>query len=410
MTSQSAERLRVLFVDDEPNVLAGLRRMLHARRVSWERVFATGGPEALALMEERRFDVIVADLRMPIMTGTELLDRVRVRHPDTIRIVLSGQLNSDAVLPTVRSTHRFLAKPCDGETLVATVSRAVALREVLRSEPVRRLVGQIDQLPSVPQLFTELEVELQRREPSIRRAARLVAQDMGMSAKVLQLVNSAYFAPTQQVTSVERAVAMIGLETLRALVLTLHVFGRFPRTRLRGFNIERLWQHSLDVGKFAHRLLRIAGANEHEANAALVAGLLHATGKMVFAEYLPDAYRQVIEANAGPERECELELEVFGVSHAEVGAYLLGLWGLPDVIVEAVAWHHRPSARVGDDFSPTAAVHLADLFSMALRQRSVEDDSFQALKRLPLDWELLERVGAASRLGEWLEAVQREES
>lgn len=409
MSDAVGSRLRVLFVDDEPHVLAGLRRMLHAKRVPWQCTFANGGDEALHWMERERFDVIVADLRMPGMTGVELLDRVRQRQPETIRFVLSGQTRSEAVLPTVRLTHRFLAKPCDADTLVVAISRAVALREVLGSESVRKLLGSIDQLPSVPQLFLELEAELQRPEPSLRRAARLVAQDMAMSAKVLQLVNSAFFAPARKVTSVERAVAMVGLETLRALVLTLHVFGRFPTGRVRGFSLDALWQHSLETGTFARRLMRIAGANEDESNAALAAGLLHCAGKLVFAEYLPERFRRILSPHPSDGGSCERERQEFGVTHAEVGAYLLGLWGLPDPIVEAVAWHHRPSARAGSDFSPTAAVHLADAFSVALRARHADEEPEEVLRRLPLDWECLTRVGAAGQVTEWFELVQRED-
>ena len=361
----SADPIRVLFVDDDPNVLAALRRMLHSFRERWRPAFANGGAEALAALEREPFDVVVSDVRMPGMTGFELLEHVRERFPGVVRIALTGQSGREQVLPTVRPTQQFLAKPCDAETLRAVVERAVRLKRQLGAPGLQEIVGSVETLPTLPRLYAELEAELRRPEPSVRRAAALVARDIGMSAKVLQLVNSAFFAPARRVNSVERAVAMLGLDTLRTLVLGAHVFEQFRPDRASGFQPEPLWHHSLHTAAISRKIVGDLGGGEEDEGAALTAGLLHGAGKLLFARYSPARFREVLEAIRRGASDCEAEFEVFGVTHAEAGAYLLGLWGLPDPIVEAVAWHHHPIAH--DHESPVLlATHLADVVSVAI--------------------------------------------
>ena len=381
---------RVLFVDDEPMLLGALQRMLRPMRGEWEMHFAPGGAEALALMAARPFDVIVTDMRMPGMDGAELLAEVCRRYPLTMRVVLTGQCSAETMMRLASTAHRVLHKPCGPETIKTTIQRTCSLQELLRSEQLAALTGRLPTVPSPPALYVAIVEELKQPEPSLEKIAVLMAQDIGMAAKLLQLANSALLGLRWPVPTVSQAVLVLGLETTKALVLAAGVFARYDPAALAPFSINNLWQHSQEVGALARRIAAEEGAEREVALDAAFGGLLHDIGRLVLAAQLPEAYKKVLEL---VERDglavTEAEAHVFGATHAEVGAYLLGLWGLPEALVEAVAWHHRPSQCPGRDFTVLTAVHAADT-------------ALPGGDGVP-DVEYLERLGLRDRMPVWAE-------
>ncbi|RMG44439.1 MAG: HDOD domain-containing protein [Acidobacteria bacterium] len=385
---------RILFVDDEPNVLAGLKRMLRSLRREYEMEFVGSGKEALAAMERQPADVVVADMKMPGMDGAELLEEIRRRWPDTIRLILSGHAESEAILRSIGPTHQFLAKPCDPETLRRTIRRAYATRELLENPQLKAIVSQVESLPSVPSLFQEVVEELQRPTASLRRVGELIARDVGMSAKILQIVNSAYFGLVQPIHNVERAVAFLGVETITSLVLGAHVFSQFEGNPVPGFSADALMHHSLHTAALGRRLAELECLNKQSADDVFLCGILHDAGKLVLAANLPDKYAEAIEAARDDAiSETEAERSVIGGTHAEIGAYLLGVWGLPDIVVEAVAYHHDPG-RCPDPSMTLTLLHAAN----ALAHGDREADSF-------VDTDFLSARGLADRWKEWREAA-----
>ena len=351
---------RILFVDDDANVLQGLRRMLRDMRQEWHMEFAGGGQEALEVLAKAPFDIVVTDMRMPGMDGGQLLTEVMQRYPHMVRIVLSGQAEEAAVIRTVGAVHQYLSKPCDAETLKKTVARACALRSVLADENLKRVLSHIQSLPSLPALYTRLLEECQNPRGSLRTVGEIIAEDVGMTAKILHLVNSAFFGLRTRVSSPVQAVQLLGLDTVKSLTLCASVFSQFEGA-LHRFPLMAFWRHSLVAGSFA-RIVATAEQNETTfANDASVAGLLHDAGQLVLAANLPDRYAQALDLARTEEIPiADAETKVFGASHAMVGAYLLGLWGLPDSVVEAVARHHDPSNASDLTFAPLTAVHVAD--------------------------------------------------
>jgi putative nucleotidyltransferase with HDIG domain len=351
----------ILFVDDEPRVLEGLRRMLRPLRHEWQMAFASGGVEALEILAVMPCDVLVTDMRMPGMDGVQLLETVRTRFPSMLRIILTGQCNRDTLLRGVSLAHRHLTKPCDPDTLKDTVARACALQQLLKSSSLQTLASRLDSVPSLPSLYLQVVKELEAREPSLPTIGRIISQDMGMTAKILQLANSALFSLPRRVTSAAQAVVLLGSETTRALVLAAHVFSRLDPALLQSFALESLWQHSMAVSALARRVAQTEQADETATGYAATAGMLHDIGKVMLASQWPKVYQEVL---ARTQQEnvplWEAERAVFGAGHAEVGAYLLGLWGLPDPIIEAVVWHHQPEACPGEHFTPLTAVHAAN--------------------------------------------------
>ncbi len=334
---------KILFVDDQPQVLRGLRRALATIPHGWDIEFSTSGEEALDLMSRSSFDVVVSDMRMPRMNGVELLSTVMERYPDTVRIVLSGHSDKEMILNSLNCTHQFLSKPCSTEKIRYTIERACRLRDLLRDKVLIKIATRIKALHSLPTLYGMVVNEMQSPDISIKKVGHIISQDISMTAKVLQIVNSAYFGLPVKITDPQQAAIYLGLETLKALILSIHVFSSFKEdVKYFGQSLTQMWNHNMNVGRLAKEIALFEKAETKQAEEALVAGILHDIGKIILLQ-APDQYKKVDDFinNAG---SCTTDAEYAALktSHAELGAYLLGLWGLPDSIVEAVAFHHNP--------------------------------------------------------------------
>jgi HD-like signal output (HDOD) protein/ActR/RegA family two-component response regulator len=385
---------RILFVDDEPMVLTGLKRSLRIMRAEWEMVFAAGGDEALAAMDRQTFDIIVTDMRMPGMDGAQLLEEVQKRSPHTLRMVLSGQSDRETIMRSVNPAHQFVSKPCEAEELKSRLIRAFALRDLLQNPGLRELVTRLDCLPSLPQGYL-LNEELRRPEPSLQRIDELIGADMAMTAKILKLVNSAFFCLPCEISSASHAVQLLGLDTLRTLVLTAHVFEQFQSRLLTADDVRQISDHSLAVSNSARKIALFEHADQHIQNESFTAGLLHDAGKLILASALGEQYGKVLEYREQADVGLyAAERELLGCSHAQVAAYLLGLWGLPSTIIEAVAWHHDPAGSLSVKFSPLAAVHVASAYHDEKSTSRLRD-------RTPIDAAFLAGIGCAEREQAW---------
>ncbi|HET6976505.1 MAG TPA: response regulator [Pyrinomonadaceae bacterium] len=383
---------RVLFVDDEQNVLDGLQRMLRPLRRQWDMSFALDGPTALQLLSERPFDVIVTDMRMPGMDGAQLLSEIKRLYPRTARIILSGHSDHEMIMKSVSAAHQFLSKPCEPDVIKEIVGRACALRELLTNPKLELLISEMRSLPSLPSLYVELMEELDTVDPSIKQVANIVSRDPGMTAKILQLVNSAFFGLRRRITSASDAVSLLGLDMTRTLVLSIQIFSEFDSARSHGFPIEEVWSHSMGVASLAQAIAKKQTQNAELAQEAFTAGLLHEIGRLILAAKLGEQYKDVL---AAAEREqisiTDAERKFLGAAHPEVGAYLLGLWGLPDSIVQAVAFHHHPGVNASEKFDVVTAVHIAD----CLKSVGVQPDG------TALDLSYLEKLGVTAQIPVW---------
>lgn len=330
--------MKILFVDDEPRILAGLRRMLF-HLDEWEIECAESGYEALEILEDEHFDVLVTDMRMPGMDGAALLQEVHSLYPDMVRLVLSGYAELEAALRTVPVAHQFLTKPTKPEVLQDVVERACNLRTLLDNESVRKMIGNIENLPSVPWVFAQLTKALVDPDTNARAVSDIISQDPAMCAKVLQLVNSSFFFRSVHCTDVHQAVVRLGFQMVKNLVLSVEVFKAPSGVKPELFSMGELQSHSVRVASLAGSYL----SDPREAEDAFMAGMLHDIGKLIIASELPDKLAEILElAEAEGISYDDAEDAVLGVGHAELGGHLLALWGLPYPIVEAVANHHAP--------------------------------------------------------------------
>lgn len=384
--------MRVLFVDDEPNILGGLRRILRPMRNEWDMEFAEGGAAALDCMKAEPFDVVVSDMKMPRMDGAALLSEVKELYPKSIRIALSGETDSHMIYRCVQHAHQYIAKPCDAALLTATVKRACALRELMVDENLKSVVAKLSSLPSLPGNYSSIMEELQSEEPSLQKVAEIIEADVGMTAKILQLVNSAFFGLARHLSSPAEAAMFLGFDVIKSLVLKTGVFSQFDKSTVGAAILTTIENHSTQVGSLAKKIANQQTGKEIISDYALMGGLLIDVGKLVFAANFSDEFLQIEKTAADNDRpDWIVEREVLGHSHMDVGAYLMGLWGLPNPVVECVAYHHVPADCVEAEFSALSAVHIADAIVTANGSNELT----------VLDTAYIDGLGVADKIPEW---------
>lgn len=390
---------RVLFVDDEPHLLDGLRRSLRGMRHEWEMRFAADGNEALEMLRQQAADVVVSDMKMPGMDGADLLGQVKLLYPATVRILLSGHAGPQLTMKAVGTSHQYLSKPCDQDELTNTISRSQKLRELLASKKLKKLIASVNNLPSLPEAYQEIVDCLQQPDASLATIGSIVSKDIAMTAKILKLVNSAYFGLAKPVNDVGRAVSFLGLDAITSLVLGHGIFSRYDGQSVSPFSIHALWDYSTRTAAIARIVARLEGMDSWVADDAFMAGILHDTGKLVLNTEMPDEYAEVLNRVGGQDALSEtVEHEIFGAGHPEVGAYLIGLWGLPDALVEAVAYHERPSRCRTDHFGALGALHVATRLALSPGILDPCDATPE------LDMEFLEKTGFDDHWVKWQEA------
>jgi putative nucleotidyltransferase with HDIG domain len=380
--------IKVLFVDDEPRVLEGLRRSLR-RKSDWEIHTSDNPVKALEQIEQGEFQVVVSDMRMPQMTGAVLLDRIASSHPKIVRFILSGQCDNESILNSVTAAHQFLSKPCDIDELVRRVDRACGLRRQIDSTEIAELVSKLVNLPSLPRVYKELIDVLNRDKFSLAEVVQVVENDPPMAAKILQLSNSAFFGSRNNVSSIANAVSILGAESLKSLALVTGVFNSLQGTNLSEY--EKCWEDSGTTSTIALRLAETFSLSKDHREALTTAALIHDIGKLILLNVKPEEYSSILR-DAREDRNLalwELERTQFGATHADLGAYLLASWGLPDPIVEAVTFHAEP--------------WLADVKFPELPLLLFLAESIAECSTLPQAWhrsafEYVERLGLIERL------------
>ncbi len=386
----------ILFIDDEQKLLQGLKRMLRPMRKEWDMEFVASGKEGLERLNQRCFDVIISDMKMPEIDGATLLEEAKAICPSSIRMVLSGQAEESSVLQAAKVAHQYMAKPCDIDGLKNRIRKACAIRDLLGKPEVKTALSATIQIPSIPQYYDAFMQQIENEQPEMSTLEQLVISDPGLAAKVLQISNSAFFGPARELSNPVDALKSVGFESIRALTKESQFVSRSTISEDL-LPMRALTQHCQGVMKILEKIFTIEHFTEEQQWQARSAGLLHEVGRILLASLLPDSYREVSRLMSEEQlTQTKAEHEVFGVTHPEIGAYLLAIWGLPQEIVEAVAFHHTPEQREADQFNVLAALHVANVLEDELRPRGAYD------AKLKLNQDYMHQVGRDEDVNDWL--------
>jgi putative nucleotidyltransferase with HDIG domain len=391
-----SEKKRILFVDDDRSVLDGLRRMLHKMRDKWKMEFVTRASDAMKVMKNTHYDIVVSDLRMPAKDGVEFLEKVRKKYPDTIRFMLSGYSEQPLQGRAAKCVHQFVSKPCDAEQLKNLIARAFALRDRLRSEEASKVVSILRSLPVMPKIYQEAVDLFNDPQCSPRRVGKMIARDIGMSAKILQVVNSAFYGRPGRIVDPIRAVVYLGLKTVEALLLTQGVFLKLSEQKAGQFHVAGLQEHCVRVGALAREICRTKHMSEDDLDVASMAGILHDTGKMILIAKFSDKFAEAIRISRAEQIPLhEVEFNLLNVTHAQFGGCLLELWGIPNTIIEAATFHHEPWLCLSNEFSIIWAVYIANAIDHLLCC-GLGDGWYEGI-----DMDYLERLGVTDKWSQW---------
>jgi HD-like signal output (HDOD) protein len=387
----------ILFVDDDANILSGLRRRLKSARPEWQLHFAPGGKEAIELAENQNLDVIVSDIQMPEMDGVTLLETLQKTQPDAVRIILTGHADNASYLRTIGPAHQFLSKPCDNETLVASIENALGLRKMLNSAELRTLVADSKSLASPPDTHMRLETAFANPNYSIDSITTIVESDIALTTEILKLTNSSYFAVTQNVSSVAHAVRMLGMETLKALALFVGLYRGFNGPPHQAANLKRLCHRSQQIGVTAALIAEYEHLPREICHAVPSIGMLSHIGTLILYAKRPDEMEAVVKrVEIEGITIDQAETDQFGAGHAEIGAYLLGLWGFPAPVIQAVAYHHRPMDLPHKEMNALTAIYVAQHLT---REATDHDAGLEVVSMIDMDY--LSQIGKDGHLEDW---------
>jgi putative nucleotidyltransferase with HDIG domain len=356
----------ILLVDEDALVLKALKRSLRRFKDQCNVFYAQSATEALEQLDQDVIDVLITEVRL-IDSDSELFLRTFLKqHPSAARIVLTGYTNSDTIFKFAGLAHQLLAKPWSDQTLIETIQRADFISQMLSDERLKRTLNLIENFPSIPSVYMELTKKLNSSNASMEEIGAIIIRDPSLTIKLLQIVNSPYYGLPMPVTDPQKAVTLLGLDIVKGFVLTSGIFKQYEQPSPVGLQIDALWQHSLKAANIVRQIARWEHLAKEIEEASFIASLLHDVGKIIIASNFPSEYKEICsctELDTLP--GWQAEQKVLGVSHAEIGAYLLGLWGLPLAIIKAVQEHHCPNVDEHAQIDQTVLVHVANAIEKA---------------------------------------------
>lgn len=395
------KKRRILFVDDDLRVLESIKRMFFDMENEWDMQFAENAFVALDYMKDGAFDVVISDMRMPDMDGAELLKKVKDKYPHTICFILSGYTDKEMIIKTVGPADQFLSKPCDPDLVKEAIENALEAQNLIGEKKLRAIASQMRFLPTLPELYIRLREVLESRKSSFADIAKVVQGDVPITAKVLQLVNSAFFGLRQRIENLQLALTYLGIETLKAVILTSDVFNKFTEKEIETFNIKEIYRHSVFVGMLSRRIVETVSHDKRLQDIASMAGMLHDVGKLIFIRNRPDDYVRVYERHVSEKRPIfQIEKDIFDATHADIGGYLMSAWGLPKMIVKAISLHHNPSRALDVSFDPLTAVYISNV----LAHEQAGDESYEIEEDVEKGY--LTKLDLLKRLPEWREVTK----
>jgi len=353
----------ILLAITDPQTLVDINQALGAE---WEATSVVTEADARAQVEKRSFDALLVDFNLGSSDASELLNQTLEKHPQTIRFLLAYEADLALVAAKVLGSVELLPKPVEPASLKNRVENIVngSNSDQSSSEPAKEAGA----APAIPPIYSEVLKALDSPGATNKQVGAIIARDAALTTEVLGLTRSAYMGLPRDLTDPAEAVESLGLETVKALVMALRFLAEHSHLNPGYLSLQQIWQHSIKVAQIARDLVLFETKDRTLASQALAAGLLHDLGKVVMVTNFDDLYGRVHSlARKQPVPLWEIEKEMFGANHGEIGACLVGMWNLPSEIVDAAAFHHEPPLGEQEHLTPMAAVHIANVLEHGLR-------------------------------------------
>lgn len=384
----------ILFVDDEMPVLKALKRTF--LRNSFTVFIAASGQEALDILAHQDVDIVISDMRMPEMDGHQLLRKVKDLYPSTTRLILSGYADEKEISKTILdgSSKMYILKPWDSQLLSKTIQQLLDVRELLRNRNLLEIINEIEGLSALPRIYNKL-MDLINQDVDVSQIASLIEEDPAITSQILHIANSSFYGI--RTGSISQAIIYLGLTAVKSIVLSTNLSKSRGGRGMHESDKDLLWRHACKTNHLVGLLYRKLIGKRIPTTASTV-GLLHNIGKMALLVQFPEKYAQ-INAMSKTRRSAsidELERQFIGVSHQDVGGYLLEWWGLPHQIVESAMFHHDPFNETVNDRQLVSIVHIASHFAARevyqnINESFLDERTFSLLQTTQEDCERLIR-------------------
>jgi len=353
-------KTRILLIDDQIDCLDQLKASLSSKQDDWTLEFSNNPQQALESIFSDPPTIVICDYSMPQINGAQLLREAESAHPFLHRFIIAEREDMGILEDGIGSAFHFLPKPCPADRLISEIQRCLSVEKWLGKTQIKNIVGTLGELPSLPSIYLKIVEALNDSNVSIESVGKAISTDITISARILKIVNSSYFGFEETISDISQAVSVLGIETVKNLVLAIQVFSESQHGKPDS-QTDQLWQHSMNVATAAKNLMMYETGSSKLAEGAYTSGLFHDIGKLIMQRAAPSAYESAQEFAQKKEiPSWEAEDEVLGCNHAEAGAYLLARWGLPIEVIESAALHHEPVNSSGSSFSSLAAVYVGN--------------------------------------------------
>jgi HD-like signal output (HDOD) protein len=384
----------IYIVDDQVAVLETAVLILRGNDDLWDVAGFSDPLEALAAVRAKAPDLILSDQLMPGMQGSQLLEEVRKIAPGAIRVIMSGYV-SLSKLTLITSAHQYIAKPFEIARLRELVQRSFSAQDRIVNKGLQSMATSLRSIPSLPQVHQSLLTEINDNRTAGSVIARMVAEDPGLTIKVLQLANSPLFGQGYLINNPTDAVMCLGTEMIAAIVLSQSLFRHYETLGHAELDLPRVWSHCWETAYLAQHLCRQKRLPRRTAEEGFLAGLLHEAGRFILADNFPGQFAAACQgARQLRSPLAPRVLETFQTTAAQLTAYLMELWGMPAEVVTALSFQDYPQQEPGGAFSLTSALYVAD----HIASRKAPPDDF-ALEEWNLTY--LRTVGCQDDIPQW---------
>jgi HD-like signal output (HDOD) protein len=331
---------RILFVDDEIKILKSFEMLF--MYTDYEIVVADSGMEALNIIENQEIDMVISDMRMPNMTGYELLVEVKKRFPHIVRIILSEAAEDRIIFDSLQKNiaKLYFLKPWENINIITAIDNVFKMENVLKNNSnVLKLIKNADELPTIKASYQRITDEIER-DAEIYKIVEAIESDNSIATKLLHIINSSHYGV--KTGSIKRAVAYLGLDNVKNIVIASAFVDSLGFDSKDKEILRVIWKQAFISNRIVSYIYS-EFLNKRIPEIEMNAGLLSNIGMAFMMQNFNDRYKETLqEVRAQGINIIEFENKCFGTNHQEIGGYLLRWWDIPLPIVEASLYHHDP--------------------------------------------------------------------